>query len=176
MSKYHDAANVLKREANRFQELSATAKTLDEIGGLAQAADAEMSRAGMYKKESDALKDEIAKLKADAGKLKASQAEKQKEADDIYAKTIYNANTTAGELMKKADLDAKKIVADVQSSAAQELQNLAGQIAKMEAAKIMLNDEITALQQVSIMANTEAEAAEKRLKAVRDNIAKLTSL
>lgn len=176
MSKYHQAADVLKREAQRYAALNEAAKALDEIGSLDQAATEAKARAVANQEEADEIRAGIAKIKASSEKIKSDQAAKQKEADDIYAKTIFNANTEAGSLVLQAKSEAAKVVADATEQSRVIKDAVTSQISKLTEDKATLAGEINELVRIASAASTEADAAEKRLAKVRENIARLSAI
>lgn len=176
MSKYTQAADVLKREASRYAALNEAAKVLDELGSLDQVANEAKARAIANTSEADSIHADIDKLKANAKKLVDGQAEKQKEADNIYAETIFNANTKASDVLAGAEVRAGQIVAAALSQAQTSTNVIQEQLAKLEATKATLTEEVAALQEAAMTANNEADAAEKRIAKIKASIAQLAGV
>lgn len=175
MSKYHDAANVLKREAQRYEALSMAAAALDEIGGMDQAASEAKSRADAAIKEADAAKVALAKLKLNVTKIEAEQAD------------IINAtNLQAKQQMDIAKVEAEKIISAAKNEGVR-INQIATDSAKStteQAAKScediankcrVLADELAMREKAIAESNAEAEAAELRLAKVKAAIAKLSA-
>lgn len=173
MSKYHQAADTLKREASRYAALNEAAKALDEIGSLDQAATEAKSRAIANTAEADSIRADIDKLKISAKKLADAQAEKQKEADNIYAQSIAEANAKHYIIVAEAQAKAEKIASEAKIVAEQNIQTLSTQIESMDATKVELLNNIAILIQNSVIANADADAAERRLAKVKSSIAQL---
>lgn len=176
MSKYHDAANVLKREAARFAAMNQAAEALDELGSIDQAATEAKARAVAHTKEAEAAKAEVDALKANALKMNKEQAAKMKEYDDIAAKAIYDANTKASEILSNAEAKAADTVARAITLVQGQTDAVAQQISSLEKMKANLSAECDQLYDKVQAFNVEADAAEKRLAKVKESIAKLAGI
>ncbi|MFA6972400.1 MAG: hypothetical protein WC208_13525 [Gallionella sp.] len=173
MSKFHDAAQVLKREAIRFAALNQAAEALEELGSIDQAATEAKARAEAFTKEADVVKAEVDALKASAAKLKEAQASKQKEADAAHAQLMVDANVRHDQLVAEATAKAQSIVSNAEDTANARIASAEKQLATMQKIKEALSAQCDELHEKQKAATTEAEIAESRLSKVKEAIAKL---
>lgn len=176
MSKFTTAADVLKREANRYVALNEAAKVLDELGSLDQVANEAKARAIANTSEADSIRADIDKLKANSKKLADAQAEKIKEYGDIAAKAIFDANTRSGEIITAAEVKAGQIVADALNQVQVSTNVIQAQLGKLEAERQLLDTEVSKLRDETATSNLEADVAEKRLAKIKASIAQLAGV
>ena len=173
MSKYSDAADVIKRQAKQYQALIDAASALEEIGHIENVAKEAKARAAEAQAELEAAQVELAKAKSDTKRAK-------EQAKQILDGAVIDANDQAAQLQKAAEEQHAEIVKRAQDMAAAMLEQAGTQRAKA-------NAEITSLQQaaqqlkseIQSLTNAKAEViaqyddADKKLAALK---AKLKAL
>lgn len=173
MSKYTEAAELLERQAAKYEALNGAAAVLKELGSLDNIA-AELKKSAIKAKAEEArvavdLKEAVEK----ADQFARDQAAKQKEAESIYGSTIAEANQKALDLVNAANTKAVSSIEDSRAKALK-LQEVAERfVAGLEQEKAVLTSEVAALSAKRDAVLAEADAAEKRLAKVKEQIANL---
>jgi chromosome segregation ATPase len=166
MSKYSDAATVIKKAAVKYEQMVSLAKVLEEIGSLEQVAKEQAVAADAARAEATKAKDDLAKAK-----------DKIKAADEKAAAVLAEANAQAGALVdearKAAEVDAANILKKAHDEAAL-------MVAQASTVKAQLSSEIGGLQRAVEAAKAELKhltaAKEDAEKATADAERKLTVL
>ena len=173
MSKYHDAADALRRHAVKYEGLMSAAKALEEIGSLEQAAEEAQAAALTAKDELKTLQDEVAKAK-DALKAKKQKAEEQQAMAKAAAELIVgNAKTAAAEIQDNANALAVTIKSQAQAKADQSLAGASRRAEELFETQRQLTESIAALELTLAAKTQEAEDIEARLAKAQAQIAKL---
>ncbi len=175
MSKYHEAANTLRREAQRYEALSLAAKALDEVGSLDQAASEAEGRVNAAEAQERQMQAAIVELNTKGEELAQQHEAKRREAEDIFAETVFNANEKARAIIADAEAKAVKLLDDAELAVQTELTATTETVTRMREERAALDAEIEAATQRLVSAEAEAVAAEKRLAKVKESIAKLAS-
>ena len=173
MSKFNEAADVLKRHALKYEQLMGAAAALAEVGSLEQAA----REAGVAKDKAIAERDialaDNAKAKGDAERNKIKAEQLLTSAELEVAQMIEAAKATAGatadaivfEATNRAEANVK--AGDAKREAAMEAAARArDELAAAEAATRAAEDKLAALVAAT-------EDAEVKLKKAQAAIAKL---
>lgn len=172
MSKYHEAADVLRREAQRYEALMLAAKALDEIGSLDQAADEAKTRLQTY---------------TDAAQSANATMDKIVAATEI-ARLSYEANREialkdTATIKAEALAESTKIIADAKTEGVR-INQIATDSAKATTAQAekrcndladkcrVLAEELAMREKAIAESNAEAAAAEDRLANIKAAIAK----
>lgn len=173
MSKYHDAAEVLTREAQRYEGLILAAKALHDLGAMEQAVTVATRTIEQSGKEIEALKAETVKLKATATQMKADHAQKMRENEAQISATriqaagaIEEMNAVATESIRNKDAEAKAKAERI-VTAAQEAANA------LIAQRDKLAGEVAALEAAAKRAADDADAAQAKLAKAQAAIAKM---
>jgi len=173
MTIYHDAADVLNREAKRYEALKGAADALNAIGSIEQAAAEAKARAKLHKDEADAAQVELTKIKANITKQKADLSARleAEEADQVTSKRESAAAATT--LKIRASTQAAEIITQANAKADAAIAIGEAKVQELKAAKVQLEDELVAIN-ASIQSTTDAaQAAEGRLAKAQAAIAKL---
>jgi chromosome segregation ATPase len=173
MSKFHDAADVLKREAVRYRALMQAAEALEEVGSLDQAASEAAARKAQIEKQLAALVEKIGASQREAERINADLAEKVVEAEAHKAALIQQSNSAAAEIVATAERRATSIVESGQAQASQELARMAEKVAAMQATLETLTDQGNAAIVRRDQAEAAATEAEAKLSRVQAQIRKL---
>lgn len=175
MSKFHEAADLLKREGNRYKSLHDAAKVLDEMGDLDQVVIEAKRQADAYRAETAQIKAEMYALKLEAEKAKAAHVAKLQANEAIASAILKNADDAAQLTVDMALAKAEKIMSDALVKGNSSLNAVKQQIEKLSTERDTLNGEIASLKGFAVDANAEADAAEKRLASVKAAISKLAT-
>lgn len=175
MSKFIEAADVLKRGALKYEQMMEAAKVLESIGSLEQAADgykAEAEKANNLRQ--DAL-DALAAVKANIeqektqGMIDVSSAKER--ADNIIVMAQHDAASYKEKTMK--EVEAEKALKTSSMSAL--IAKLNMQITALETQKRDLEGQIILATQRLSEVGDAAKAAENRLAKIKEAIAKLSA-
>ena len=173
MSKYHDAADVLKRQAVKYKSLMDAAAALEEVGSLDQAATeckAQLAAAradlDFVYVQLDASKKELAEHK---DKVKTVKKLDQAKSDEI----LQSANDDAKAIVDQATEMAEQIKASATEEARAYLQASQASADALSEQKRTLEQQISANLDTLAAQKTEAEDLEKRIAKAQASIAKL---
>lgn len=176
MGKYHEAADVLTREANRTKALMAAADALLEIGSLDQAASEASIAADTAKAALDKAKADLTVALAEVDSAKAKAAQVIAEANDKAQGIIADANGEADHIKAQA-IDAAKAEGDaVAEAAAAQLANIQAQIATSTAKLTALDDAFGEATDRAERMTKAADDAEARLAKVKAQISALATV
>lgn len=175
MSKYKEAADVLKRQAVKYESLMSAAAALDDIGSLEQAAAENQKAAAEAVEAANRARAELDSINAEIEQAKTKRADKIKETEGIVAKAIFEANEKATAILAEAETQAQKIKFDATNQAQLQANGVARQIHDLNATKAKLASDVAEMQNRARIATDEAVEAEKRLAKVKESIAKLAT-
>jgi chromosome segregation ATPase len=176
MSKFHQAADTLKREASRYAALNEAAKVLDELGSLDQAANEAKQMTIANTKEADELREQVNTLKETAKKQLEVAAAKSREIDESNIAAIDAATEKANKIIADAEARGGEVVADALNRAQTATNAIKEQLDKLEAEKKSLSAEVSKLHDEAAASNLEADVAEKRLAKIKASIAQLAGV
>jgi chromosome segregation ATPase len=167
MSKFNDAATVIKKAAVKYEQMQALAKILDEIGSLEGVAKEQAAAAAAARAEADKAKDDLAKakdkIKAAEDKANAVLTEANAAAGALVAEAQKLAEVNAAEIAKKAQDQASLMIAQASTEKARLSSEIGGLQRAIEAAKA----EIKSLHDAKDTLAKDAAEAQKKLDAIR---------
>lgn len=175
MGIYHQAADVLKREAQRYEALMQAAKALEEIGSLDQAADEAKTRKQTYE-------DAAESAKATMGQIVSATKVAKEAYEANHEKALNDASAIKADALAAAD----KIIADAKAEGVR-INQIATDSAKATTAQAAKKlDELASkhIELIDKLAKREADisameddaiAAEERLANIKAAIAKYSA-
>lgn len=172
-AKYHEAAQTIERLALRYEGMIAAAKMLRELGSIEQSVEAAQAAVAVENEKADAMRAKIAKLESQARQILADQANKAAELKIFSDRTIASANERAEAIIDAANGEAARIKADGAVAASKSRNDMVNAVSDLAAQKALLDTEVADLKAQKVTATDEADAAEKRLAAVKAQIAAL---
>jgi len=174
MQSAFDAADTIERGAEMYRGFMSAAVVLREYGTMENAIAERQKLLAQCTIETDAAQADLSLVLAGVEKAKheaiaiaiTAQGISDKLTEDTSeacATEIFNANTRAGEIVAKAEVDAQA-----------KTDKLNVGIALLEAKKAALAADVAAMDQRAVNATTDAQDAEARLATVRAAIASLS--
>lgn len=176
MSKFKEAAEVLKRGALKYEQMMSAAKVLEEIGSLEQAATEAKAAAAKAVEERDAilkekdvamhlLEEARAQIKIDKNEVEIQVAGLMSAAEKKAKEIVDEATATKESMLHAAKSRADEMVAAVSD----EVNELKNRKAEIEEQTRIAHDKLS-------VANAAAADAEKKLANVKAAIAKLAAV
>ena len=176
MSKYAEVAQLLQREAKRYEALNSAAAALNELGSIEQAAAEQQSAASAAKEAADRARAELANLVEEIEQYKVNLAKRRQDGDDTIAKANAMANAQATAILQMAEQQAAQIKERAASEAAKMVNETNQSISAANTEYAGLVAEISGLKDSARTTEAEAQAAEKRLAKVKESIARLAGV
>lgn len=168
---FTNAADVLRREAKRFEQLSAAAAALDDAGAiLARVQEAEKTLADLNERHTAVLND-VAELE-----------HAERESVERVAKMNEGASVAAEAMISAAAIQAAKLVSDAESAAASVAEEAArraenmvsearSSVAVAEAEKMAKVEAMRGLDEEIAAKSRELATIESNIRAAREKIA-----
>ena len=175
MGKYDDAALQLGRQAVKYDALMAAAKSLREIGAFKNAAVEQRRAAEDANKALIDANASMEKVIADKKAIEAECVAKRKEADLQYTSELSDAKNKADEITGQAQREADALIAEAQRKAEKAVDDVQKRINNARAELAAMDAELSATTEVRNKVRAEADAQEKRLKKIKEDIAKLAA-
>lgn len=170
MAKGNDAADVIKREIKRLEQLSIAAEILDQYGSLDNAVTESKKALAVAQKEREEAEKEVAVEREKVRKLK-EECKKVKEKSDEHCEAMkLDAEKVAAETVHAAQDQAVTIVDDAKKQAAAEVSNLRQVVESLIEQKDTLSEQIMTLDKthksiVAKIVDSESKLADIQKRA-----------
>lgn len=175
MSKYHQAADVLKREATRYESLMLAAKALEEIGSLDQAADEAKTRKQTYEDAAESAKATMGQIVSATKVAKEAYEANHEKALDDAAAIKADALASAAKIIADAKTEGVRIN-QIATASSKSTEDQATKRCNDLADKCRVLAEELAMREKAIAeSNSEAAEAEARLAGIKAAIAKYSA-